>query len=192
MENQEELWLPVPEYEGLYEVSNWGRVKSIRRKGSKGGLLSFRIKDGYYAIKLVKNNNSRNITVHQVVTMAFLGHKPNSWKIHIDHIDGNKLNNNVSNLQIVTHRENLSKCHRVRGRNKTSRFVGVYSSKDMSKWRARVQIDKYQIHLGLFPNEDVAREFYLLACDNIDRYDGDNAKFRNLIKDLYQKEKESV
>lgn len=77
-------------------------------------------------------------------------------KKQVDHIDGNRLNNMKINLRIVTKRQNAR--NRVEHRKNlfSSRYVGVYWDKDLNKWRAGVTVDKKQIHLGVFLNENDA------------------------------------
>ena len=102
-----EYWKPVVGYEGLYMVSNWGRVKSLdtyrkSRNGSvrfyKGKILKLRTdRDGYLHVSLSKNNKRKNITVHRLVAQAFLDN-PNNLP-QVNHRDENKQNNVASNLE---------------------------------------------------------------------------------------------
>lgn len=99
----EEIWKPVIGYEDLYEVSNLGRVWSIERIDSggvkRGGhFMSFTSdKGGYLRCKLTKNGKCKIMLVHRLVAMAFI-QNPNSLP-QINHIDENKQNNVVSNLE---------------------------------------------------------------------------------------------
>jgi alkyl hydroperoxide reductase subunit AhpF len=88
--------------------------------------------------------------------MAFLGHVPNGQKLVVDHIDGDKLNNNLNNLQVITNRENTSK-DRSGG---TSKYVGVSWSKQNKKWKAQIRIDGKQIYIGHFTNDIDASQAY--------------------------------
>ena len=104
MEN--EIWKPVVGYEGLYEVSNIGNVRSLRwRGGHKTHNVFQRInKNGYYDLILVRNKTIKYVLAHQLVAQAFI---PNpEGKRCIDHIDGNRRNNRVENLRWCTHKEN--------------------------------------------------------------------------------------
>lgn len=113
MEN--EIWRPIKGYEGLYEVSNLGRVKSLERKKRMGycyGLHTIKEKIltqyssyEYMRVTLWKECKSKHFQVHRLVADAFLI-KPDG-DVEVDHIDGNKSNNNVSNLRWVTHYENI-------------------------------------------------------------------------------------
>ena len=101
--------------------------------------------------------------MHILVAMAFLGHKPDGHKIVVDHINGDKLNNRLENLQLITNRENVSK-----DRNGcSSKFVGVHWDKSTSKWKAHIAIEGKQKHLGRFSNELQAAEAYQLELNKI-------------------------
>ena len=118
---QAELWKPISGYNGYYEVSNLGRVRSITRKierfvpGSnrtkkalytyKGKLVPFWItKKGYCRCTLNINGIKKNHLVHQLVAKEFLDNKDN--KIQVNHINCVKTDNNVNNLEWCTNYEN--------------------------------------------------------------------------------------
>ncbi len=151
----EEIWKDVPNYEGMYQVSNIGRVKSIKFKKHK--ILKHSIVgNGYYQCSLWNNSINKRFYVHTLVSIAFLGHKPNGRKLVVDHINNVKTDNRVENLQIITQRENLSKDRH----NKTSKYTGVSWHKASNKWLSKIRIKgKYQI-LGYFNNEYKAHLSY--------------------------------
>lgn len=170
--NQQEIWKDIPNYEGLYQVSNLGRVKSLDRVVERNGIpmiLKGRIlktpvnKCGYCRVNLSKNGNSLHKTIHQLVAIVFLNHKPNGLKLVINHKDFNKLNNNSSNLEIVTNRENCNKKHI----KSTSKYTGVYWNKANNKWQSRIAVDGKQIHLGLFICEKEAHVAYTNVLQNL-------------------------
>lgn len=108
-----EIWKDIPEYEGLYQVSNLGRIKSLPRYKTlyskkvfiKGCIRKFgRDKDGYYIIPLNKNGIKKMYRVHRIVAEVFIPNIHN--KPVIDHIDCDITNNNVNNLRWVTVKEN--------------------------------------------------------------------------------------
>lgn len=107
-----EVWKDIEGYEGLYQVSNLGRVKSLERyfenhsklQKLEGKIKAIRIDTGgYYTTDLYCNNKQRTWKVHRLVAMAFI---PNpEKKPTVNHKDGNKLNNNVDNLEWCTQHE---------------------------------------------------------------------------------------
>lgn len=108
-----EVWKPVRGYKGFYAVSDLGRVRSLaRRVPSKGQFrkVSPRIlklhvgTDGYWIAKLNRRGLQRTISVHRLVATAFLG--PIKKGLIVNHIDGDKLNARLSNLEVITYAEN--------------------------------------------------------------------------------------
>ena len=107
MSFKNEKWLPVVGYEGLYEISNYGRIYSVPNNNKVGGILKDHIdkKTGYHFIILSKNNKTFNTGIHRLVAQAFIPNPEN--KPTVNHIDGNKSNNNINNLEWATHKEQL-------------------------------------------------------------------------------------
>ena len=155
-----EQWKDIKGYEGLYEISDLGRVRNAKgliRKTPLG-------KRGYYMPNLSKDNKLKNFKVHQLVAMGFLGHVPNGNSgLVVDHIDNNKLNNNLSNLQLITHRENTSKDRK----GGYSKYVGVSWYKRCSKWIANIYHSGSLHHLGYYTIEEEARDAYVQALARI-------------------------
>lgn len=96
-----EIWKDIPNYENLYQVSNQGNVKSVC---SSKMLKSSPNNCGYYKVELYKNKKSKVFYVHRLVAISFIPNPEN--KKQVNHIDGNKANNNVSNLEWCTASEN--------------------------------------------------------------------------------------
>lgn len=114
MEIMEEIWKDIEGYEGLYQVSNLGRVKSLDRKIDfkdgryatyKGRVLSPKIKNGYKYVVVTQNSKYRTFLVHRLVAKAFLPNPEN--KPCIDHINTDRTDNRVENLRWCTHKENM-------------------------------------------------------------------------------------
>lgn len=107
-----EIWKDIKGFEGIYQISNLGNVKSkerniIRNNNNvliKEKILKKYIRAGYYAVKLYKHNIPINMPVHRLVAITFLENKQN--KPCINHKDGNKINNNINNLEWCTYSEN--------------------------------------------------------------------------------------
>lgn len=102
---KKEYWKPVVGYEGLYEVSNWGRVKSIRF-GKERILKPFKNKDGYLLVTLSKNGTHKKFQVHRLVSLHFLPNPDNLPEVN--HKDENKLNNNTENLEWCDRKFNIN------------------------------------------------------------------------------------
>jgi hypothetical protein len=105
MSGGSEIWLPVVDYEDVYRVSSLGRIYSVPRPRTKGGLLAVKIgKRGYPAVTLVREGRQVTREVHLLVAAAFLGPRPPGTEVR--HDDGNSLNPNASNLLYGTRSEN--------------------------------------------------------------------------------------
>jgi hypothetical protein len=159
-----EIWKDIPDYEGLYQVSNVGRVRRYV-KSKKSYKLNILTIDGtgYYRKKLSKNNNKKVFSVHQLVAKAFLNHKPNGMNLVIDHINNDKLDNRVENLQIVTQRFNV---YKTQG-NYSSDYKGVCWNKHAKKWRSAITIKGKRKILGYFENEYDAHLAYEKALQEL-------------------------
>ena len=156
---EEEIWREVKDYERLYEVSNLGRLKSL--KWEKERILKpGKDTNGYLIVDLSKDSIRKNKTVHQLVAIAFLNHTPCGHKIVVDHIDNNPSNNRLDNLQLVTTRENVSK-----DRKNKKKFTGVYKSG--KKFTSQIRFDGRVRSLGSFDTPEEASEYYQNALTAI-------------------------
>lgn len=114
-----EIWKDIPGYEGLYQVSNLGEVRSLPRYEKdknekvykrKGVILNkTKTTTGYYKVELCKNGTKKSLKVHRLVALAFIVNTFN--KPFINHKDGNQLNNVVDNLEWCTQSENVQHAH---------------------------------------------------------------------------------
>jgi len=164
-----EIWKDIPKYEGIYKVSNFGNVKSLKRiiiRSLRGSItVKEKILKAFYTgskpkqyrtFRLYKNKKGKDFKASQLVAMAFLNHKLSGYIKVVDHIDNNQLNDNLTNLQVISARENIIK-DMDRG---VSKFLGVTFNKNAGKYRAYYRYNSKQIHLGYFDKELDASNAY--------------------------------
>lgn len=113
---QEEIWKDITGYEGKYQVSSFGRVKSLEYHNAKGikrcGILQPATDNsGYHRCALSKNNILKTYKVHRLVAIAFIPNPDNLPQIN--HKDGNKKNNNVENLEWCDNSHNQKHAYRL-------------------------------------------------------------------------------
>lgn len=148
----------VVDYEGLYAVTDEGVVFSLK----SGNEIKSRLNtQGYFYVQLCKEGKSSEHSVHRIVYEAFNGKK--SDNLVIDHIDGNRLNNNLTNLRKLTTRENTA-------RAKVSKYGrGVRLFEKINKFGASIQIENVNYFLGTFLTIEEARQAYNTALVNYER-----------------------
>ena len=161
MEN--EIWKEYPANSD-YSVSSLGRVYSNPRLSKaghkrKGIYLKPTLDAGYLKVKI----GGKNRTVHQLVAETFLGHKPCGYKLVVNHINFDGTDNRLSNLEIVTQRENANQKHL----KSSSKYIGVSWSKEKSKWHAQIKIDGSTKYLGRFKCELAAAHAYQVALKQL-------------------------
>jgi len=105
MQSYKEIWKDIPNYEGMYQVSNLGRVKSLNynHTGKEGVLKPQSNKDGYYQVLLWEGGRRKTNKIHRLVMLAFLGESD----LHVNHINGIKTDNRLENLEYCTRSENI-------------------------------------------------------------------------------------
>jgi len=102
MQSYKEIWKDVPEYEGLYRVSNLGRVKSLKW-GKERVLKPKEDRGGYVYVGLYKEGVEKKFSVHRLVMLAFVGESG----LQVNHINGLKTDNQLENLEYCTGSENM-------------------------------------------------------------------------------------
>ncbi len=157
-----EIYKDVIGYEGNYQVSNLGNVKSFKC-GKEIILKPSNDTAGYLSVNLIINGVRKTRKVHQLVAESFLNHKRCGMGLIINHIDFDKYNNKLNNLEIITQRENSNQKHI----KSSSKYVGVYWNKRISKWQSSIRINKKRKHLGYFTSEIEASKTYQKELLNI-------------------------
>ena len=164
---REEVFKDVVGYEGTYEVSNLGRVKSLPKLKRNFDIIlkASPTNRGYPMVGLFKDGLNRPITVHKLMQKAFsLGDGC------IDHIDGDTMNNNLDNLRVVSHRENSQNAKR----HRKGKLVGAYlkeSTKYKLKkpWSSQIYINGKIKRLGYFATEREASDRYFEEAGKINK-----------------------
>ena len=139
-----EIWKPVPGYEGKYEVSDQGRVRSLDRPCvGKDGRSEFHpgkilnpdktIRGGYLDVSLRDGEKRKHRTVHSLVAEVFLGERPNGCDVM--HLNGDRTDNRVENLRYGTRKENLNQTYEYGGKQAN----GKLSVEDVKAVRGRIR-----------------------------------------------------
>jgi len=136
-------------YEGLYAVDENANVWSYRKNGLLKQTLDNR---GYHVVNLCKDKKVKKHFVHRLVAQAYLDDY--SEDLQVDHIDGNRINNKLENLRMVTHQQNQW--------NHTKAKGYAWHKRD-KKWIAYITVNYKLKYLGYFDTEAEAREAYLSA-----------------------------
>jgi hypothetical protein len=161
-----EIWKDIIGYEGIYQVSNLSRVKSVERLVD-GRIVGFKTKikekilkhnysGGYYKVALFKDGLGNRIGVHRLVALAFIPNPEN--KPQVNHINSDKSDNSIGNLEWVTIRENIT--HFRKTQKLTSNYSGVCFDKSKNKYLSYINLNGKRISLGNYVNEIDAANAY--------------------------------
>lgn len=136
-----EIWKPIKNYENIYQISNYGRIRSLDRyitypDGHKQFcqeqlMYPGKTHSGYLQIGLNKNHRTYRYYVHQLVAQAFLDNPYHYTEIH--HKDYDKTNNNVNNLMWITHEENILDLYFRKGYKDSSNKFKTHRCADCGK-----------------------------------------------------------
>lgn len=126
-----EEWKDIPGYEKEYQVSNYGKILSKKRKGAKEKILKGEIdEDGYIRVALTKNGKTRKFKAHRLVLMAF--DNTDNFNLQVNHKDGNKKNNYIENLEWCTPSYNTIHSY-INNLNQTNGFKTIVKNKATGK-----------------------------------------------------------
>ena len=143
-----------------YAISNLGRVINITTERILKPQLSTK---GYYYIKLCQNGVKKHLKIHRLIGIAFI-ENPES-KECIDHIDNNRLNNNILNLRWATYSENAMNM-KISTKN-ISGIKGVFFDKSRNKWRAEIKLDGIAIYIGRYNTLEEAQHARIKRANEI-------------------------
>ena len=149
-------FINVKGHEGFYQISNLGEVKSFKWGNER--ILKTQILHGKEKVSL---NNYRHF-VHDLVAEAFLSYGSYCSGLIVNHINGNKLDNRLENLEISP-----KSAIEVNNRGKaSSKYLGVHWAGHANKWRSQIKLNGKLKHLGLFTCEIEASNAYQKALNN--------------------------
>ena len=153
-----EIWKDIPGYEGFYQVSDMGRVRSVDRKVVRkngrphtviGKILRPSVASRYSIVQLRNSLHQKGRTVHSLVMLAFVGERVDG--IVIDHLNGDTYDNRLENLEYVTQRENV---RRFWGND----TPGVHFDKSRGLWAGRLSVGTKSHFLGRFKTKRKAHD----------------------------------
>ena len=172
-----EVWEDIKGFEGLYQISNFGNVKSFYKDKILKGRPD---KDGYYRVCFYKNKKSKEMKIHRLVAQAFIPNPENFPQVN--HIDGNKLNNCVSNLEWCTAKYNINHACKLGLFENNRKKASEWSKKNAFKNHNKV-LEMYTVDgtfVGIFHSaQQIGRLFnlnpnkiYLVSNNKIESYNG--------------------
>lgn len=133
---EQEVWRWVDGYEGLYMVSQFGRVMSVPKHNVRGRVLAVKKSTGgYLQVCLSKDNKKKYVAVHRIVASAFIANPQN--KPQVNHKDGCRTNNHASNLEWVTASENNTHSYRVLNRSRERNYFPARARRRFSDEQVR-------------------------------------------------------
>ena len=155
-----EEWRSIPGYEGLYEVSSYGRVKSLEKSYiKKNGIMDHKPEiilspknngTGYFIVCLYKNKTHKYYLIHRLVALTFI---PNPDNLPcVNHLDEDKTNNRVDNLEWCDHKYNMNYNDVLKRRSQRMKENGIYE-------KIALKIRKYPDTVGL--DEKEYRNYYM-------------------------------
>lgn len=161
-----EEWRDIPGYEGMYQVSDQGRVKSLEKTVPNKWprvctyhekvLKPNRNKQGYLRIHVCKLGEKKHLSIHRLVASAFLSEY--TEKKPVDHLNGICGDNRLSNIRMATQSENQA--NRRKGTGHSSKFKGVTWDKERETWKCVIMKGWKRVFIGRFQDEVEAAKAY--------------------------------
>ena len=145
----EEKWLPVEGYDGYYEVSNRGEVRTKKKT-----LRKHAMSNGYFNVSLFKNGKYKAIGIHRLVAIAFIPNPDNLPQVN--HKDGNKHNNEVSNLEWATCSENISHAYNTGLKENCREHCRKLGKRGSPEQKAYIEAKKRKVISVLISSEKTA------------------------------------
>ena len=173
LNSNDEIWKEIEGFEGRYEISTHGNCRSLQdnhgRQRIRNVALSPSWNKQYLQIQLFIKDKGTKVLVHRAVALAFIPNPEN--KPQINHIDGNKCNNHISNLEWCTCAENIQHAHDTglnpgnsaaligRKWGSTSKYNNVTWDKSRNKWKATMKVAQKTLFQKRFDTENEAAEY---------------------------------
>lgn len=185
IENEGITYYEIPNLDGYY-ISKNGEVFSGKRNKKLVPNLSAH---KYYYVDIFHNRKRKKMYVSRLMGITFLGLEVDenlngkNNNLTMNHINENKLDNRLENLEVVSYRDN--KRHSSINKNGRTGVVKYITGGNV-KYRAEINIKGEKINIGSFETIDEAGDAYVIAADNDFRYDGDKEEFRNYVKHLME------
>lgn len=169
---RKEIWKDIIGYEGFYQASNLGRIRSLDRVSNyrnngtaikKGKILKTYLVRGYIGCRLMVNGQPKNKLVHRLVWEAFNGTIPEGYEIN--HIDENPINNLLSNLSLITHRDNIN--WGSRNKRVSEKQKQLMNSKKIIQYDLNKNIIKeWNSSWEIFREKNYSRKSIIGCCNN--------------------------
>ncbi len=151
MKKSVEIWKPVKGFEGIYEISNFGRLKSFKTDKNGFILQQTNKKNGYFSVVLKSRFLTKHTRIHRLVAEAFIDNPEN--KKEVNHIDLNKQNNHFKNLEWVTPKENIKHAME-NGVN----FCAKMIESNIAKSKRILQKSLDGVEIAVYKNSKIASE----------------------------------
>jgi hypothetical protein len=149
----------------LFEISStspsfllWKNPRCLRLK--QGDFAGSKNKDGYWQVGIKQENKNKLYRVHRII--YYLYYEINIDSFQIDHINGDRSDNNIMNLRLVTNQENC--WNKQKQKQHSSKYKGVSWDKKMNKWKAQICVNYKKMHLGFYDSEIKAAAIYNAAA----------------------------